>query len=873
MRLAKNVLKSLLILSILLTCFTSFADDDDGDNDTSDYAVGSDESSEPNSAPEPEERPAPAPAPSRANSSPARNQNAAPSPRNSRLADYASNCPVPILDAFKGLTNGVGTAISNAVSGNNNTDDRCGVVTKTDVAKIDSLFNVDLTGPVQSDFHADEWAEMLFFQELANRSHKQSVCRYKMLLTAQESANFSRYAARAEAGFNAIKTDLIDLIAYKNTIKKLKEDRQRDPMRMDRGMSGFNAQENATNDREMEEVEHIISQLIMKVPLGYEPEVSMAIRDMGVTGRFDQARLQRAVAGSEVKYYKSVKYYEGKEIPAGEGKISYCLGTEYKEDAGRTGQLHALAETLPQGRLRQVLTCHLNTEYVDGPKKLSQAETVAMIASMAIGEGLAWKGIRLAGDLFTAAEFAGSAAQAVGVVAALNEARRTCFSDSYMISAAKNNCNETEDFTKALQEPDYLQCSMNVAIAASSLAPGIRRFIAERRAKRAAGTLADDVLTHPRGGASAAASAEVAAAGEARTTASVAAAEGEAPEIVVTASPRKRLTESDLRNLESDSLRDKEKLDSIIGRTAGGDIHHANTALNDALERSNGDVEAYIRAHNFTPSEARDIRKLVPQIRKEREALTRARVNRDIETMESSGSVTVDEVDCATVNALNDKPAFLPNAKCSVIKFTKAVEDYCACGSSNGVGAWAGPCANAAADYLSAGQYSDTRALPTASAGNLRQCNRLRIEPGTIAIHGGINPTMSGHGGAAQIYIPKISHVNERTSGLYEKLGVVREDIQARNVSVIAVSPISSSTEMGAIYSLGRECRQAPGGCSPANFAAIRNRYNRVVNGRGLPDDEKAQFETWMDWLRGCRTLDAATGIISQTRSSIPKCN
>jgi hypothetical protein len=185
-----------------------------------------------------------------------------------------------------------------------------------------------------------------------------------------------------------------------------------------------------------------------------------------------------------------------------------------------------------------------------------------------------------------------------------------------------------------------------------------------------------------------------------------------------------------------------------------------------------------------------------------------------------------------------------------------------------------GPCANAAADYLSAGQYSDRSALPKGSALSLKQCYRLKIEAGTVAFHGGINPIMTGHGGAAQMYIPKSNYMNEKTSPFYEKMGVVKEDLEARKVSVIAVSPISANADMGAIYSLGRECRQAPGGCSEANFAAIRNRYNRVVSGSGgLPDGEKEQFESWLDWLKGCRTIDNVTGVISETRLNSPKCH
>jgi hypothetical protein len=332
-----------------------------------------------------------------------------------------------------------------------------------------------------------------------------------------------------------------------------------------------------------------------------------------------------------------------------------------------------------------------------------------------------------------------------------------------------------------------------------------------------------------------------------------------------------RLNETELRQLSEETYARKREIDSIIGGR-GNDIHEEHRILNEFLERN--DIDGYIRARGLTGENARNLREQVQILQRERTVLTRARVNDDIAAARANGA-EVRTVDCAPVNGLNSVTAFHAATRCHTIRFTRAVENYCSCGGRGALGAWAGPCAEAAGDYLTAGELADRDALPTDSARGLRECKRLRIPAGTVVVQGGLRPTMAGHGGAAQIYIPSRGLAPRRnasggwddarlesTESQRRALGISDSDVTAApQVEVVAVAPVHSSPELREIFNAGRECRIA-NACTQTEIRAFTDAFNRFDrrNPGSLTLEERRQFTEWTDWLRNCRSISLRRG-------------
>jgi len=338
-----------------------------------------------------------------------------------------------------------------------------------------------------------------------------------------------------------------------------------------------------------------------------------------------------------------------------------------------------------------------------------------------------------------------------------------------------------------------------------------------------------------------------------------------------------RLSETELRALSNETYARKREIDGIIGGR-GNDIHEEQRILNEYLERN--DIEGYIRMRRaaapeeFTETMANNLRNQVRILQNERTVLTRARVNDDLAAARANGA-EVRTVDCAPVNGLNSVTAFHAATRCHTIRFTRAVENYCSCGGRGALGAWAGPCAEAAGDYLTAGELADRDALPTDSARGLRECKRLRIPAGTVVVQGGLRPTMAGHGGAAQIYIPSRGLAPRRnatggwddarleaTETQRRALGISDADVTAApQVEVVAVAPVHSSPELREIFNAGRECRIA-NACTQTEIRAFTDAFNRFDrrNPGSLTSEERSQFTEWTDWLRNCRSISLRRG-------------
>lgn len=328
-----------------------------------------------------------------------------------------------------------------------------------------------------------------------------------------------------------------------------------------------------------------------------------------------------------------------------------------------------------------------------------------------------------------------------------------------------------------------------------------------------------------------------------------------------------RLSEDQMRALQEETFNRKADIDRIIGRQ-NRNINDEHTALNEALD--SGQLDRYIRERGLNAADARQLRESIEILQRERTVLTRARVNEDLDVLAREGA-EVRTVPCDPVNGLNGTPAFHTAARCSVVRFRTAVENYCSCGARGSLGSWAGPCANALTDYLSGGQLADRDALPSASASALRECKRIRIPAGTTVVHGGLRPTFSGHGGAAQIFLPTRAFAarGDDTARLVAsreargRLGISDDAITgADEIEIVAVAPVSPNRELTELFDAGRVCRQNPNGCTRAEterFAEEYQRFTRANPGR-VTNEERAQFQEWHDWIRGCRIISPTRG-------------
>jgi hypothetical protein len=849
--------------------------------------------------------------------------------------ESGSNCPNEVLESFRSALNDFGESASlarrspraaAAVAGNvigkvvnpsfapmlqTSTSQlqnlACGSLNVQDLRNLDSTCSPDFRRPLKDlAAVASESVESMFFQELASNSHKQSICRIQLLGGIRsDEAKYAGYKAKALQAFNSIKNDVADLQRYISEqeahISSLNSDYR---YTADRAMSAMRAQIVAQTRTQIEEARELMTRLVIKVPLGYEPEVAMALQRMAIEGRFDDDIMKNAIFAAEKKHNETDIYYRGKAQYTDNGqRMSYCLGTEYKEEAGRTGQIHRLLTELPLDQnLKNKISCRIDAEYVEGVKIYDTAETVVMIGGMAFGgAGLVFRGLTLAPRLFTAAGFIGRGMEAVGLVAALDEVQKTCYPRNYAISGDRNICNVELDYEKVIKEFDGTACAISLGVSGLSavgVPSHIRNWAARRNLRPR--TDADDVA---RVNANAADEAIVARnvkpsnpATRRATGSPLATAANDNQDIVVTARSSPRLTDNEITRLEARSLRDKARLDELISSRVSRDANLINQELN-AINAADGNInQFFVRNPGFTNQEQNRIRNLFTQLQRERAQLTRNRVRQDLDRVREADAADVDEIDCNVLNTLNTEPAFHPGARCSRIKFNKDYEDYCSCGAAGRLGAWAAPCANAIDAYRSIPHVADISALPVASANNLDSgtCKRLRIRPGTVVFHGGLNPTMSGYGGGSQIFIPSRSMVPPTTSGNVVSVGsdsraVARTSRYMDNrgaldelevsavdlansppVEVIGVAPITNNAGVREIYNLGRQCsREGVCTTSPDQMLA---RFNQIKSTGAVSSSEERQFLEWLDYFKGCRTINAATGALSDLNSTAPNC-
>lgn len=244
-----------------------------------------------------------------------------------------------------------------------------------------------------------------------------------------------------------------------------------------------------------------------------------------------------------------------------------------------------------------------------------------------------------------------------------------------------------------------------------------------------------------------------------------------------------------------------------------------------------------------------------------RRQITIQNTQRDLQRLD--GKIEQRRVGCGEVNKLHPD-AFLPDAGCHEIRFTKKVEgEYCTCNltdttsvNTRAPGPWLLPCAQIGSHYnLSRGQ-SDVSALPLKDRA-LNRCWKVDIEPGVICYHGGLGPTFTGFGGEAQMNCS-----NKRIS---PQSGQQPWGDSTGTWSVARYAPISDDARIISITDAGRRCLDQAARinnssvCSPNAIRAIRGEIEALKRsgpGRQLTAEDITEAEMYVQYLEGKITMD-----------------
>ena len=697
----------------------------------------------------------------------------------------------------------------------------------------------------------------------------------------------------------------------------------------------------------------LVDAMIATVPYGSEPKIKQLIKDLaarpGITPdvfvrqfREKMKEVQSVLQGASDELKDTIV-----KVPLdGGGTTDTYLSSNSCKSAGvearyfNSPQYDELLDAKNLSpRLRSIMKCRRERRGI-GSDRVQAGLMAASVLSAAVTGGASLAGLAISGAARVALVAADLSLLAVDSTMVVNQIYEGCYQKDSAIPRVGQQCRPLDGLNLALNRTSNADCALNVIVTAipgafaggSAIARRINgeEIVVMGRARSSAARTAEKEEARVAAETRAAFDAEEArrtaartrqpgvseapGAGRARTRPRKPAASA-APEIrssvadagavrsVPNDSPSLafaraskddeaiRMTSRQETELANESYARKEEMDSLLTADGAMDKFAVNRELNEFLDRD--DLDGFFRKHgSFPPEKQRRIRELAAQITEERIVLTRSKVNNDLDELTENGLAEVKtQKNCDGINALNSTTAFHTKARCSVITFKKDVENYCSCGSRGGLGSWAGPCAEMAADYLLADTLADRDALPEDSARGLQECKRLKIPAGTVVVHGGLKPTMSGHGGAAQIFIPSrgLAPRGDDASRLLSQrdnlsaLGISEDQIRnAPTIEVVAVAPLNPNPEVTALFNMGRECRQTAAGCSPAQLRDIASSFERFKkrNPTRLTDDEIDQFTQWSDWLRGCRSisLTRATNTtpgssFSAINASVPGCS
>ncbi|MGZ6485899.1 MAG: hypothetical protein ACXWQQ_05160 [Pseudobdellovibrio sp.] len=309
-----------------------------------------------------------------------------------------------------------------------------------------------------------------FFQDMASRSHQQLSCRAGTLQSyLQNPLMKQQLNEKALAAYNAVRDRLESLVVMsQDAQEKLNEARNMicEPREFYCETLRAKAAEHLGG------IEQAIAAEVVKIPYGYEPDVTEAILTMAAQFRFDAALYENALAQAQRKYSELDKYYTNQDTPTASGQYThYCVTSEFKQFVASTGTsdklLRAYPSSIMSNKAKNILQCKINSKYKTAPSRLNT--TVGAVVLVSGGVAAALTAIPSGGTsigLYATAVNMGLSA--VMFVQQIQKTYQACVGDTFVISA-DNTCKPEAEFQRETSEVTMLSCLKNAGLAVYSL--------------------------------------------------------------------------------------------------------------------------------------------------------------------------------------------------------------------------------------------------------------------------------------------------------------------------------------------------------------------------------------------------------------------
>ena len=394
----------------------------------------------------------------------------------------ADNCPVALFEPFRAGKEKVQGMLGGAGS--------CAKLTPKEIKNFEcrtDVLNVGRTLTMADDLNGI--AVGMFFQGLASNSHRQAVCRNAVISKySNDPAAKQQMNEKVEQSFKKIHQQLKSLVMSRNELQS-NLDRMKIEAAADRAMSMMTFKGREQHQKSIDSTNEKIVRLLTTVPLGYDPDVARSLIQMSLGESFDAGLFESGVKGAALKYEETASYYKSKFTEVSKDRGSYCLGLDYRNMAGESGQINKWLDSLPNETpedrsMKQKLSCQLDARYETGNERFSDGVMFLGVATYMLPP--AWIP-RVGGAVIGAAELGARGAAAVVAVLSMDAMRAQCFPPSGIISGDGQQCDPDKDFAHTLQESDTTKCAGMVLMSASLAAEarGVTLAVQAARAKNA----------------------------------------------------------------------------------------------------------------------------------------------------------------------------------------------------------------------------------------------------------------------------------------------------------------------------------------------------------------------------------------------------
>jgi hypothetical protein len=248
-------------------------------------------------------------------------------------AAEADNCPIALYE------NTVHAA-RDKIQGLIGRVDKCESMTVRDIKAYECKSSVKNLGPTLT--MADDLngiALGMFFQSLAGNSHRQANCRVGFFgkYFADDSAR-QKFNEKVEEAFNKVQPQLKALLDKRNKMQAYLNDANL-AAAADRGMRAMTMTGREQTKKQIAEVNVKIARVLMNVPMGYDSDVARTLCQLSVDNKFDSKVFEQGMQLAVEKYEESSKFYQSKFTKITKDRGTYCLGLDYKNVAGESGQV------------------------------------------------------------------------------------------------------------------------------------------------------------------------------------------------------------------------------------------------------------------------------------------------------------------------------------------------------------------------------------------------------------------------------------------------------------------------------------------------------------------------------------------------------